>query len=223
MFGKFPALWWICVPDVEVRILVFPFSLVAEAQLYDLASANEAHSRKTSIQKLMAWGSCCGASSLVKAEAETAIPQRQHARGLVMASGVQTVGSLPTGGVFTGADLWYNWGIVPGSIASNPAFLVLLSTFWNILIFCKKLIFCKLARVSIFLIHPLEMEYNIFSHLCCFHCFWHLVWVWILFTLFVTLLACNWLYFVWRKGTSSWFWSSEAKKPKTIFSETISK
>lgn len=70
------------------------------------------------------------ASSLVSREPETAILQRHQDRGPVIASAVSTIGPLPgggRGGIFTGTDLWYNWGIVLGGIVSKLGFLILRS------------------------------------------------------------------------------------------------
>lgn len=80
----------------------------------------------------------CGAPSLVRVAAEMAILQTQQDRGPVIPLAVQSVGSLASGGssvILTGADLWYNWGIVPGGGASKPGFLILPPTPENILIF----------------------------------------------------------------------------------------
>ena len=60
------------------------------------------------------------------------------------------------------------------------------------------------------LIHSLESKHNISSHPCCSHYFWHLVWTLILL-ITVALLACDWLYFTWGKGSFSWFWSFDAR------------
>lgn len=94
----------------------------------------------------------CGAPSLVRVAAEMAILQTQQDRGPVIPLAVQSVGSLDSGGssvILTGADLWYNCGIVPGGGASKPGFLILPSTPENILIFVGgKRLFYKLVKIS---------------------------------------------------------------------------